>query len=116
MAGTLHYLRIGLTALSLTAFVLLVIAASVVGCLGDHAADRSLKIYQLQSTDTYSGQFQIDTSQLPPDAIVKRDDIGGVGRPVTSLTINQEYPIRVVLVPVTEDESTTEEPRQNREQ
>jgi hypothetical protein len=110
----LHYLRIAVTALSVAACVVPVIA--VVGCWGDAAADRSLKIYQLQSTETYGGQFQIDTSQLPPDAIVKRNDSGGVGRPVTSLTIDQKYPIRVVLVPVTDEESKTEDNSPHNEQ
>ena len=80
------------------------------GCLGDRAADRTLTIYQLQSTDAYSGQFQIDTSQLPPDAISKRVNSGSEGVPVTSLTIDQKYPIRVVLVPVSDDKPKTENP------
>ena len=92
------------------------IAVSVVGCLGDRAADRTLKIYQLQSTDTYSGQFQIDVSQLPPDAITKRADSGGEGIPVTSLTIDQEYPIRVVLMPADNDESTVKTPIPKKDQ
>jgi hypothetical protein len=75
------------------------IALSMGGCIGDRAADRTLTIYQMQSTDTYNGQFQIDTSQLPPDAIKARTDSGGEGAPVTSLTIDQRYPIRVVLIP-----------------
>ena len=70
------------------------------GCLGDRAADRTLTIHQLQSTATYQGQFQIDTSQLPPGAITRRIDKGGQGVPVTVLTIDQRYPIRIVLVPV----------------
>lgn len=53
----------------------------------------------MQSTDTYNGQFQIDASQLPSDAIETRVDSGGQGVPVTSLTIDYRYPIRVVLVP-----------------
>lgn len=78
----------------------IVVALSTGGCLGDRAADRSLTIYQMQSTGTYNGQFQIDASQLPPDAIKTRVDRGGQGTPVTTLTIDQRYPIRVVLVPV----------------
>jgi len=77
----------------------LVVALSAGGCLGDRAADRTLTIYQMQSTDTYIGQFQIDASQLPPGAIKTRVDTGSQGVPVTSLTIDQRYPIRVVLVP-----------------
>lgn len=69
------------------------------GCLGDRAADRTLTIYQLQATDTYGGQFQIDVSQLPPDAVESRVDENGQGVPVTTLTIDQRYPIRIVLVP-----------------
>jgi hypothetical protein len=91
-------------------------AASVIGCLGDRAADRTLTIYQLQSTDTHTGQFQIDASQLPRDAIAKRTDSGSEGMPVTSLTIDHKYPIRVVLVPVSADESTTEIRNSQKEQ
>jgi hypothetical protein len=82
-----------------------VIAFSTGGCLGDRAADRTLTIYQMQSTNTYHGQFQIDVSQLPPDAIKTRVDTDTQGVPVTSLTIDQRYPIRVVLVPATEDKN-----------
>ncbi len=79
---------------------LLLITATVVGChLGDRAADRTLTIHQLQTTDSPGGQFQIDTSQLPSNAIVSRSDSGSVGAPVTSLEIDQKYRIRVVLVP-----------------
>ena len=76
------------------------VALSMGGCFGDRAADRTLTIYQVQSTDTYAGEFKIDVSQLPPAAIETRVDSGGQGVPVTSLTIDQRYPIRVVLVPV----------------
>jgi hypothetical protein len=83
------------------------VALSFGGCLGDRAADRTLRIHQLQSTDRYTGQFQIDASQLPPNAITKRVDSGSDGAPITSLTINQKYPIRILLVPVGDDESAT---------
>lgn len=98
----LKYLRIAV------AVCVLLLASSVAGCLGDHAADRTLTIYQIQRTDTYTGPFQIDVSQLPPDAIEERTDTGGEGIPETSLTINSKYPIRVVLVPVG-TEPTTED-------
>jgi hypothetical protein len=79
--------------------VTIVLALSASSCIGDRAADRTLRIYQMQSTGTYSGQFQVDTSQLPPDAIKTRVDDGSQGSPVTTLTIDYRYPIRVVLVP-----------------
>ena len=76
------------------------VALSTGGCIhGDRAADRTLTIYQMQSTDTYVGQFQIDASQLPSDAIETRVDNNDQGVPVTTLTIDYRYPIRVVLVP-----------------
>ena len=78
-----------------------VVALSIGGC--SRAADRTLKIYQFQSTDTYAGQFQIDTSQLPPDAIKERSDSGGKGSPVSSLTVDKKYPIRILLVPASDD-------------
>lgn len=83
---------------------------SIVGCTGDRVADRTLKIHQVQSTETYGGQFQIDASQLPPDAIERSDQSGGEGSPVTSLTLRQDYPIRVVLVPANDDGSAIERP------
>jgi hypothetical protein len=82
----------------------LLLAATTAGCLGDRAADRTLTIHQVQSTDTDTGQFKIDTSQLPSDAVISRSIRGGEGRPVTSLEIDQKYDIRVMLVPVKEDE------------
>jgi outer membrane lipopolysaccharide assembly protein LptE/RlpB len=85
-----------LTRLTAVAAILL-----MCGCpihLGDRAADRTLTIRQFQSTETYNGQFQVDTSQLPSDAVETRVDSGGPGAPVISLTIKQRYPIRVVLV------------------
>jgi hypothetical protein len=83
---------------------LLLIAATVLGCLGDRAADRTLTIHQLQSTDLPIGQFQIDTSQLPSEAIKSRSDRGSEGAPVTSLEIDQKYRVRIVLVPENENE------------
>jgi len=63
------------------------VALSVGGCLGDRAADRTLTIYQMQSTDTYDGQFQIDTSQLPPNTVETWVDNDSKGVPVTTLII-----------------------------
>lgn len=84
------------TAMCLAAVV---IALSASGCIGDRAADRTLTIYQMQSTGTYTGQFQIDTSQLPADAVETRVEDSRQGTPVTRLIIDDWYPIRVVLVP-----------------
>lgn len=78
---------------------ILLVALSVNGC--SRAADRTLTIYQFQTIDdTYAGQFEIDASQLPSDAIESQEDSGGQGAPVTKLTIKDRYSIRVVLVPV----------------
>lgn len=82
----------------------LMLAASASGCIGDRAADRTLTIYQMQSTKTPSGQFEIDTSQLPADAIKSREDSGGEGMPVSQLEIDYKYRVRVVLVPVEDEE------------
>jgi hypothetical protein len=79
----------------------MVLIGLIAFCLGScsRAADRTLTIFQFQSTDTYTGQFKIDTSQLPPAAIKERVDSGSEGVPVTKLTIDMKYPIRVALVP-----------------
>jgi hypothetical protein len=76
---------------------------SMGGCFfGDRAADRTLEIYQVQDRTSYTGQFQIDASRLPPGAIESRVDSGDQGDPVTSLTIACRYPVRVLLVPATQ--------------
>jgi hypothetical protein len=78
-------------------------AFAIGGCnWGTRAADRTVQIYQFQSVDTYPGPFVIDTSRLPPDAIETRIDTGVSGAPVTQMTINMKYPVRIVLVPVTQ--------------
>ncbi len=87
-----------------------VVALSLGGCIGDRAADRTLTIHQMQATGTYIGQFQIDVSQLPPDAIEGRIDSGQQGDPLTKLTINYRYPIRIVLVPATENKPSPQNP------
>ena len=87
---------------------LAVVVAFVAGCLLTSAtfsgcsepADRSLTIHQLQSADTYSGNFVIDTSQLPDNAIesVRDDQLAGKpGRPSTWISLNAKYEIEVVL-------------------
>ena len=72
-----------------------VAASAVSGC--SKAADRTLTIYQLQSTETYDGQFQLDTSGLPSDAIETTVDTGGPGAPVKRITLNMDYEFDIVL-------------------
>ncbi len=78
------------------AFVLgCIVTSTVSGC--SKAADRTLTIYQIQSTETYDGQFKLDTSDLPSDAIQSTVDAGGLGDPVRSITLNQNYDFEIVL-------------------
>jgi hypothetical protein len=78
------------------AFILGCITTSIVsGC--SKAADRTLTIYQIQSTETYDGQLKVDTSDLPSDAIKSTVDAGGLGDPVRSITLNQSYEFEIVL-------------------
>jgi hypothetical protein len=93
--------------LAIVGLATLLVAFSMSGC--SRAADRTLTIRQFQSTDTYHGQFQIDTSQLPSGAVT-RTDSGTPGAPVTSLIIDMKYPIKVVLVLATADRSSAENP------
>jgi hypothetical protein len=89
-------------------FAAAVVALSIGGCfLGDRAADRTLTIYQSQSTHTYTGQFRIDASQLPPGAVKTEIINGHPGTPETRLTIDMNCPIRVVLVPVPEEKPSS---------
>lgn len=81
-----------------------VVLAFVVGCVAasttsgcSKAADRTLTIYQIQSSNTYNGQFRLDTSQLPPDAIVETVDTGGPGEPSRRIILKMDYGIEVVL-------------------
>ncbi len=70
---------------------------TVSGC--SEAASRKLTIFQLQSTETYSGPFRIDTSQLPPDAIETQTETDGgkPGKPETQLKLNMDYEFELVL-------------------
>ncbi len=77
-------------------FVLGCIAASTVaGC--SKAADRTLTIYQFQSVETYDGQFKLDTSGLPSDAVKSTVDTGGPGDPVKRITLNMDYEFEIVI-------------------
>jgi hypothetical protein len=68
---------------------------TISGC--SKAADRTLRIYQCQSTETYPGAFRIDTSQLTPDAIKSKTETGEPGAPVTEIELEMDYEIEVVL-------------------
>lgn len=68
---------------------------TVSGC--SEAAQRTLIIFQLQSNETYSGPFRIDTSQLPPGAIETQTETGGPGKPETQLKLNMDYEFEIVL-------------------
>lgn len=79
------------------AVICLLTAMTMSGC--SEAADRTLTIFQFQSTETYGGQFRIDASALPPDAIEARTNTGEPGHPVTRITLNMDYEIEVILRP-----------------
>lgn len=81
-----------------------VILAFLVGCVATSTfsgcskpADRTLTLYQLLSTRTYDGQFLIDTSQLPSDAIEQSVDIGDAGELSKRITLKRDYEIEIVL-------------------
>jgi len=83
-------------ALILISFVLGCLATTTVsGC--SKAADRTLTIYQLQSTKTYGGQFTIDTSGLPSNAIESSVETDSSGAPVKRITLNMDYEFEIVL-------------------
>lgn len=71
------------------------VASTVSGC--SKAADRTLTIYQFQNSETYVGQFKIDTSGLPADAIRSNVDTGGPGDPAKRITLESDYEIEIVL-------------------
>ncbi len=79
------------------AFTLGFIAAlmTVSGC--SEPASRKLTIFQFQSTQTYTGPFQIDTSELPAGAVASINQTGNAGKPETKLTLNQDYQFEVVF-------------------
>jgi hypothetical protein len=85
-----------LSAYVVGAFVLgCIMASTIFGC--DKAGDRTLSIYQLQSAKTYNGQFKLNTSELPTDAIESTVDTSGSGDPVKRITLNMHYEFEVVL-------------------
>ncbi len=84
-----------------SAFILI---AFVLGCLSttavsgcSKAADRTLMIYQLQSMETYGGQFTIDTSGLPSNAIESIVETDSLGDPVKRITLKMDYEFEIVL-------------------
>lgn len=77
------------------AFGCLVTATTISGC--SKAADRTLTLFQFQSTKTHAGQFRIDTTALPAKAIETTSDSGGPGDPLKRITLNSDYEIEVVL-------------------
>ena len=78
------------------AFVLgCIVASTVSGC--SEIANRTLTFYQFQSTETYDGQFKLDTSGLPSDAIESTVDTGSPGGPVKRITLNSNYEFEIVL-------------------
>lgn len=76
-------------------FLSCLVASTLSGC--SKAADRTLTIYQFQSMETYNGQFKIDTSGLPADAIKSTVDTGGPGDPFKRITLNMDYKFEIVL-------------------
>ncbi len=87
--------RIPMIALTAFAFGFMVALMTVSGC--SKAADRTLTLFQFQSTKTYKGPFRIDTSELPPNAIKSQTETGGPGKPETRLTLNMDYEFEIVL-------------------
>ena len=49
------------------------------------------------SAETYDGQFKLDTSELPSDAIESTVDTGGPGGPVKRIKLNMDYEFEIVL-------------------
>ena len=73
----------------------LIAAETMSGC--SRAADRTLTIFQFQSTETYGGKFRVDTSELPSSAIEAIHETGGPGDPLTRIELNMDHEIEVVL-------------------
>lgn len=71
------------------------VASTLSGC--SRTADRTLTIYQHQSTNTYAGEFRLDTSGLPNDAIQSIVDTGGPGAPSKHVTLSKDYQVEVVV-------------------
>jgi hypothetical protein len=73
------------------------------GCfLGDPAATRTIEIKQFQSTQSYSGPFEIDTDQLPLGSVRLTQEKDHWGSPVTKVTIDMHHSVRIVLIPATQ--------------
>ncbi len=81
-------------------YAVLIAVPFVGGCLGDAAADRTLRIHQLQS-DGCQGRFEVDTSKLPADSVKVTKSTDHWGSPVDTYDVEIEVPFRVVLIPTT---------------
>ncbi len=90
----------------------LITATAFSGC--SKAADRTLTVFQIQSSKTHLGQFRIDTSSLPENAIETRTDSASPGDPVTRITLNSDLEIELVLRLVSKTSSVALEYTPNR--
>jgi len=77
-------------------------ALAVSGCLGDPVATRRLEVGQVQSSDTPTGKFDLDVSQLPLGSYSRVEDKDQWGNPVTKLNIVQGKAVRIIVVPATQ--------------
>lgn len=72
-----------------------IVTTTLSGC--SKPADRTLTIYQLQSTETYNGPFKLNTSELPSDAIESIEETGDPNGSFSRITLSMDYNFEVVL-------------------
>ena len=87
--------RIQLIVFIAFAFGFMAALLTVSGC--SEPDNRTLTLFQIQSTKTYIGPFRIDTSQLPPNAVESQTETRGPGKPETRFTLNSDYKFEIVL-------------------
>ncbi len=78
-------------------------ALTVSGCIGDPIATRRLEIDHIQSIGTPSGNFVVDTSQLPRGSFSCVEETNRSGSPVSKLTIAQGQMVRILVMPANAD-------------
>jgi hypothetical protein len=84
---------------------LLPLLASLAGCgCGDRWGSRELRLMEMRGTGSGPwGPIEVDMSQLPPDATLKRvEKQGSCGSPIVELQIFANRPIKIVIVPTTQ--------------
>jgi hypothetical protein len=85
--------------------LIVIVLALGAGCgCGDRWGSREIRLTEMRGTSSGPwGPIEVDTSQLPHDAVLKRmEKENSCGEPITELQIFPNQPIKIVIVPTTQ--------------